>query len=47
MLHNTVSHVKQYMTIQNITRHAHVYLMHMTIGESYKDDYHFIYNKDL
>ena len=58
MLHNTVSHVKQYMTIQNMTHtmyillcigtcHTTVYLLHVTIGESYKDDYHLIYNKDL
>ena len=29
------------------TCHTTVYLLHVTIGESYKDDYHFIYNKDL
>ena len=37
-----------YVHIGMYTTHVTtVYLLHVTIGEAYKDDYHFIYNKDL
>ena len=36
-----------YILLRIGTRHTTVYLLHVTIRESYKDDYHFIYNKDL
>ena len=44
-----ISQVKQHMTIQKHYTYIHlfIYLMHETIGESYKDEYYSIYNKNI